>query len=99
MCGTEASDSQKSTPSSSSKFLDADSENLRTERIPDTQYSENYIGTSLKMVLLINATNSLAKDCSGNFVIRRNNIVQKRLSLQVAVTCTEKKNCTTWNGG
>ena len=96
----EASDSQKSTPSSSFlKFIDPDSENLRAGRVPDTPYNENFMGTSLKLVSLIKAIHHHAKGCTGSIVIRRNNIVQKRLSLQVTINCTKNKSCATWTGG
>ena len=96
----EASDSQKSTPSSSFlKFIDPDSENLRAGRVPDTPYNENFMGTSLKLVSLMKAIHHHAKGCTGSIVIRRNNIVQKRLSLQVTINCTKNKSCATWTGG
>ena len=96
----EASDSQKSTPSSSFlKFIDPDSENLRAVRVPDTPYNQNFMGTSLKLVSLIKAIHHHAKGCTGSIVIRRNNIVQKRLSLQVTINCTKNKSCATWTGG
>ena len=81
------------------QFLDTTSGEMRAGRVPDTPYNENYIGTSLKTVTLIKAIHHHAKNCIGNIVIRRSNVVQKRLSIQITVSCSEKNKCSTWERG
>ena len=92
--------SLQSTPSNNFlQFLDATSGEMRAGRVPDTPYNENQMGASLKTVALIKAIYHHAKNCIGNIVIRRSNVAQKRLSIQITVTCSEKHKCSTWERG
>ena len=93
-------DAPHTTPTHSfSTFFDASSESYKAGRQPEIPYHENFIGTSLKVISLIKGIHEHAKHCSGSILIRRNNVVLKRLSLQIAVCCSHKKNCTVWDSG
>ena len=74
-------------------------ESMKAGRKPEVPYHESFHGTSTKLLLLIKALQDHGRSCSGNIIIRRNNIVLKRLSLSVAIYCTCGKLCKIWDKG
>ena len=94
------SEASHTTPSHNfSSFFDASTESYKAGRQPEIPYHESFIGTSLKVISLIKGIHDHAKQCSGSIIIRRSNVVLKRLSLQIAVCCSLRKNCTGWDSG
>lgn len=76
------SDTPHTTPTHSfSSFFDVNLESYKAGRQPEIPYHESFIGTSLRVVSLIKAIHEHAKQCSGSIIIRRSNVVLKRLSL------------------
>ena len=95
-----ARESLSSTPSVDfSKFFSTNSDNMTAGRNHEIPFHENFMGTSTKIISLIKAIYNHGKTCNGNIVLRRNNVVLKRLSLQVSIICTEKCKCLTWDKG
>lgn len=68
-------------------FMDS-SESMKAGRRPEIPYYESFFGTSTKLLLLIKSLHEHGRSCSGNILTRRNNIVLKRLSLSVTLSCS-----------
>lgn len=89
--------SEPISPPLFSPFLNSDT--VKAGRKPEIPYNENFFATSTKVVSLIKAMHDHGRACTGNILIRRDNITLKRLTGSIIIKCALGGHCKLWDRG